>query len=91
MGGTRLAMPFSRTSPFRLRLPQNWGHGGDPLSPKQFMLTITPHAEQMKPDIDAVIFDMDGVMLDITGTIRVVNCLAVPFFLREILGMARQR
>ena len=50
------------------------------------MLNITPHAEQVRPDIDAVIFDMDGVLLDITGSIRVVNCLAVPFFLREVLG-----
>ena len=36
--------------------------------------------------MDAVIFDMDGVLLDITGSIRVVNCLAVPFYLREVLG-----
>ena len=50
------------------------------------MLHITPQAEQVRPDIDAVIFDMDGVLLDITGSIRVVNCLAVPFFLREVLG-----
>ncbi len=50
------------------------------------MNLITPHAEQSRLNIDAVIFDMDGVLLDITGSIRVVNCLAVPFYLREVLG-----
>ena len=54
------------------------------------MLTITPQAEEVKPVIDAVVFDMDGVMLDITGSIRVVNCLAVPFYLREVLGWPAQ-
>jgi HAD superfamily phosphatase len=48
--------------------------------------TSTPHAEQTRPEIDAVIFDMDGVLLDISGSIRVVNCLAVPFYLRTVLG-----
>ena len=50
------------------------------------MLYTTPHADQARPEIDAVVFDMDGVLLDITGSIRVVNCLAVPFYLREVLG-----
>ena len=50
------------------------------------MLHTTPHADQARATIDAVVFDMDGVMLDITGSIRVVNCLAVPFYLREIMG-----
>ena len=36
--------------------------------------------------IDAVIFDMDGVLLDISGSIRVVNCLSVPYYLRTVLG-----
>lgn len=45
----------------------------------------TPHAEQVRSEIDAVIFDMDGVLLDISGSIRVVNCLSVPFYLREVL------
>jgi len=39
-----------------------------------------------RPAIDAVIFDMDGVLLDISQSIRVVNCLAVPFYLRTVLG-----
>ncbi|MBV9849967.1 MAG: HAD-IA family hydrolase [Armatimonadetes bacterium] len=50
------------------------------------MLHVTPDAEKRKNELDAVIFDMDGVLLDITGSIRVVNCLAVPFYLREVLG-----
>lgn len=49
------------------------------------MMHITPRAAQLRPAIDAVIFDMDGVLLDISRSIRVVNCLAVPFYLREIL------
>ena len=47
---------------------------------------ITPRVEELKSQIDAVIFDMDGVLLDITQSIRRVNCLAVPFYLRQVLG-----
>ncbi len=50
------------------------------------MLHITPHAQETRTHVEAVIFDMDGVLLDIAGSIRVVNCLAVPFYLREVLG-----
>lgn len=46
----------------------------------------TPTAEARRGEIDAVIFDMDGVLLDITRSIRVVNCLAVPYYLRTVLG-----
>jgi HAD superfamily hydrolase (TIGR01548 family) len=46
---------------------------------------VTPDAERLKPSIDAVIFDMDGVLLDISRSIRQVNCLAVPFYLRHVL------
>jgi len=46
----------------------------------------TPDADARRTSIDAVIFDMDGVLLDITGSIRVVNCLAVPYYLRTVLG-----
>ncbi len=48
-------------------------------------LHISPDAEVLRPQIDAVIFDMDGVLLDITRSIRRVNCLAVPFYLRTVL------
>ena len=50
------------------------------------MIYATPDAQTRRPGIDAVIFDMDGVLLDITQSIRVVNCLAVPYFLRTVLG-----
>lgn len=49
------------------------------------MIHVTPHAQEQKARLDAVIFDMDGVLLDITQSIRRVNCLAVPFYLREVL------
>ncbi len=38
------------------------------------------------PQIDTVIFDMDGVLLDISGSIRQVNCLVIPTFLRTLPG-----
>ena len=38
------------------------------------------------PPLRGIIFDMDGVLLDITQSIRRVNCLAVPFYLRTVLG-----
>ena len=46
----------------------------------------TPSAEMHRADIDAIIFDMDGVLLDITDSIRVIACLAVPYYLRTVLG-----
>ncbi len=50
------------------------------------LLYCSPEAEVFRKRLDTVIFDMDGVLLDITGSIRAVNCLAVPFYLREVLG-----
>ena len=50
------------------------------------MIYATPNAQARRPEIDAVIFDMDGVLIDISKSIRVVNCLAVPYFLRTVLG-----
>ena len=55
------------------------------------MIYATPHAQAQRDALDAVIFDMDGVLLDITQSIRVVNCLAVPYYLRTVLGWARAR
>lgn len=46
----------------------------------------TPNAETRRADIDAIIFDMDGVLLDITDSIRAATCLAVPYYLRTVLG-----
>ena len=50
------------------------------------MIYVTPDAQARRAGIDAIIFDMDGVLLDISQSIRVVNCLAVPYFLRTVLG-----
>ncbi len=50
------------------------------------MTYTTPDADARRSTIDAVIFDMDGVLLDISGSIRVVNCLSVPYYLRTVLG-----
>lgn len=47
---------------------------------------VAPQARELRDQINTVVFDMDGVLLDITQSIRVVNCLAVPFYLREVLG-----
>src|SRR3569833_2014507 len=50
------------------------------------MIEVSEAAEALLPRIDGLLFDMDGVLLDITESIRRVNCLAVPFYLREVLG-----
>jgi len=50
------------------------------------LIYATPDAQTRRSAIDAVIFDMDGVLLDISRSIRVVNCLAVPYYLRTVLG-----
>jgi phosphoglycolate phosphatase-like HAD superfamily hydrolase len=36
--------------------------------------------------IDTIIFDMDGVLIDITQSIRRAGCVAVPFYLRTFLN-----
>ncbi len=50
------------------------------------MIEISETAEALLPQLDAILFDMDGVLLDISASIRAVNCLAVPFFLSRVLG-----
>ena len=50
------------------------------------MIYATPDALARRADLDAVIFDMDGVLLDISQSIRIVNCLSVPYYLRTVLG-----
>ena len=50
------------------------------------MIYATPDAQARRSEVDAIIFDMDGVLIDISRSIRVVNCLAVPYFLRTVLG-----
>lgn len=50
------------------------------------MIEVSEAAEALLPKMDGLLFDMDGVLLDITESIRRVNCLAVPYYLREVLG-----
>lgn len=52
------------------------------------MIEVSEAAEALLPQMDGLLFDMDGVLLDITESIRRVNCLVVPFYLREVLGWA---
>jgi phosphoglycolate phosphatase-like HAD superfamily hydrolase len=47
---------------------------------------ITPKAQELLPHIDTVIFDVDGVLLDVSHTIRAVNCLAPVAYLRWLNG-----
>ncbi len=47
---------------------------------------VSPRAQALRREIDTIVFDMDGVLLDVTESIRVVNCRAVPYYLREVLG-----
>jgi HAD superfamily hydrolase (TIGR01548 family) len=51
-------------------------------------LFIGPEAARLRVELDAVLFDMDGVLIDITRSIRRVNCLAPAFYLREVVGWA---
>jgi HAD superfamily hydrolase (TIGR01548 family) len=50
------------------------------------MIEVSEAAEGLLPKMDGLLFDMDGVLLNITESIRRVNCLAVPYYLREVLG-----
>ena len=45
--------------------------------------------QALLPRIDTVVFDIDGVLLDITGSIRQVNILAIPAYLRTLPGSPR--
>ena len=47
---------------------------------------VTPATRALLPAIDTVVFDMDGVLLDITGSIRQVNLRAIPAYLRTLPG-----
>lgn len=49
------------------------------------MITANAAAQAARPEIDTILFDMDGVLLEVTASIRAVNCLAVPLYMREIL------
>jgi HAD superfamily phosphatase len=52
------------------------------------MLYLTPRAHTLRPDLDSVIFDMDGVLVDITTSVRTALILAVPLYLKAVVGWA---
>lgn len=47
---------------------------------------VAPGARSLLPRVDTVVFDMDGVLLDYTASIRQVNILSVPAYLRTLPG-----
>jgi HAD superfamily hydrolase (TIGR01548 family) len=51
------------------------------------MIQANPKARELVTQIDTIIFDMDGVLIDISGSFRTVNCLAVAYYLREVVGI----
>jgi HAD superfamily hydrolase (TIGR01548 family) len=52
------------------------------------MIQASNYANELVTKLDTIIFDMDGVLLDITESIRRVNSLSVAFYLREVMGIA---
>lgn len=50
------------------------------------MLRVDPRAAELLPLVDSVIFDVDGVLMDVSRSIRAVNCLAIPVYLRSLPG-----
>src|SRR5689334_8420353 len=48
------------------------------------MRRTTPEAARLLPHVDTVIFDVDGVLLDVSRPIRTVNQLVVPTYLRTL-------
>jgi HAD superfamily hydrolase (TIGR01548 family) len=51
------------------------------------MIQASNYARDLAPKLDTILFDMDGVLLDISQSIRRVNSLAVACYLREIVGL----
>ena len=48
------------------------------------MARLTPEAARLLPLVDTLIFDVDGVLLDVSRSIRTVNRLVVPTYLRML-------
>ncbi len=47
---------------------------------------VTPQAQEFLPRVDTVIFDIDGVLLDVSQSIRAVNIAALPATLNLLPG-----
>jgi phosphoglycolate phosphatase-like HAD superfamily hydrolase len=52
------------------------------------MIYLSERARTLQAQLDTVIFDMDGVLVNITNSVRPTLLLAVPAYLREIVGWA---
>ena len=47
---------------------------------------VSPRAQSLLPQVDTVIFDIDGVLLDVSHSIRAVNIAALPAYLQMLPG-----
>jgi HAD superfamily hydrolase (TIGR01548 family) len=45
---------------------------------------LTPEAVELLPKVDSLIFDIDGVLIDITDSIRAVNSLTADYYFGQI-------
>jgi HAD superfamily phosphatase len=52
------------------------------------MIFLSERAIELQTKLDTVIFDMDGVLVDITTSVRPALLLCVPYYLREVVGWA---
>ena len=52
------------------------------------IVRLRPAAAERLPSIDTIIFDIDGVLLDVTRSIRTVNFLVIPVYLRTLPSWA---
>ncbi len=50
------------------------------------MTTIKPDVLELLARLDTLVFDVDGVLLDVRDSIRAVNVQAVPVYLRTLSG-----
>ena len=60
-------------------------HMDDPKDRAQEML-VRHQAMELLPRSDAVIFDVDGVLVDVSGTFRVVICETTQYYCEQHLG-----
>lgn len=47
---------------------------------------LRPSAKELLARVDTIIFDIDGVLLEVSRSIRKVNCLSVAAYLRTLPG-----
>jgi phosphoglycolate phosphatase-like HAD superfamily hydrolase len=52
------------------------------------MIYLSDRARELQSKLDTVIFDMDGVLVNITNSVRPALILSVPAYLHEIVGWA---